>query len=253
MSKFIKGTRVIGTVSEIREYGALVSVGDESGLLHSSRLRGGSPGAQRRRLHGLAIGGQVEVDVLDVQGSGKRAKVTLSELWQDDRVVAEVLAGTSVAATVCKAVDSGLIVVLADGPGAGYDGFVHVSELGAPSRDGREKQLAFAKPGDPLTLEVLRVGRDGPSGWLSIKLSEAKASVRLKLSTTYAAGTKHTGTVRKRVEGGWVVSFGEFSGFLPERELAGTNASSIRVGGGVKTKVKEIDSDLNITLTRHGL
>lgn len=252
MSQFTKGTRVVGSVSEIREYGAMVTVGEESGLLHTSRLRGGSPGAQRRRLHALAIGEQVEVDVLDVQGSGKRTKVTLSELWQDERVISELQVGSSVTATVCKALDSGLIVSLADGVACGYDGYVHVSELGGANPEARDRQLAFAKAGTRMTLEVLRVGRD-EKGWLSLKLSEFAAVLRQKLSTAYAAGTKHTGTVRKRIEGGWVVSFGEFSGFLPDSELGTTNAGSIRVGAGVKTLVKAVSADLRITLTRRGL
>src|SRR2546426_50230 len=152
MSKFTKGVRVVGSVVEIREFGAIVESGErgESGLLHESRVRGGSRGARGRRLQALAIGEQVEVDVLDVVAGGKQTKVTLSELWADERVIEQLEVGCAVSASVARSLDCGLIVTIDDGVAAGFDGFLHVSELSDASREARDKRLAFAKIGDRL-------------------------------------------------------------------------------------------------------
>jgi ribosomal protein S1 len=243
----VVGVRVVGSVVEIRPYGVIAEFEGGSGLLHVSRLAGGSRRSRDRRLQRFAPGEKVEVDVLAVNDG----KVTLSELYRDEAVIAGLEVGSEVTAKVVHKLDCALIVAIDAGVAAGYDGFVHVSELAGGSRKAHDERLAHAKIGQSLTLSVLHVGRDD-RGDLSIKLSESLVALRRKLATSFAVGTTHTGTVRRRTEAGFVVSFGEFSGFLPERE-AGASVGSIRVGGGVKTKVLEIGADLSITLTRKGL
>ena len=247
-NKVVKGIRVAGVVKEIRQYGAIVEFDGGDGLLHVSRLAGGSRRSRDRRLSRLVPGEAVVADVFDVQSG----KVSLSELFRDDEVIVGLKEGSEVAATVVHKLDCALIVALDAGVASGYDGFVHVSELEGGDRKARDQRLAFAQRGRSLMLSVLRVGRDD-RGDLSIKLSEGLWALRRKLATSFAAGTVHTGTVTRRTEAGFVVSFGEFSGLLPGNELGGASAGSIRVGGGVKTKVLAIGEDLSVTLTRKGL
>lgn len=251
MTKIEKGVRLAGRVREIREYGVLVEFDGGDGLLHVSRVAGGSRPSRSRRVERLAPGQAVEVEAVDVKREGKRTKVTLSELWRDEAVIAELQPGSEVSGEVVHKLDCGLFVAIDAGVAAGYDGFVHASELSGADRKVRDQRLASMKVGERLCVSVLRVGRDD-RGDLSIKLSEHAAVVGRKLATTFAVGTTHTGRVTRRTEGGFSVSFGDFSGFLPERELNGTSAGSIRVGGGVKTKVLAIEGQ-RITLTRKGL
>ncbi|MBX3152122.1 hypothetical protein KF728_18335 [Candidatus Obscuribacterales bacterium] len=242
----VKGTRLTGSIREVRDYGVIAEFeGGGNGLLHVSRLFGGSRRSRDRRLQSLVAGAKVEVDVVDVQGG----KVTLSELYRDDDVIAGLQPGTKVKATVARLLEVGLVVTIADGLAAGYDAFLHGSELVGATRKVRDQRLATVKEGAALTLEVLSVGRDD-RGDLSIKLSERLVSLRQKLAGSFAVGTKHTGTVLARRGDGWVVNFGDFTGFLPDRELGKTNAGSISEGKGLKTKVLEIDENLRVTLTR---
>ena len=248
-----KVERVVGRIVEVREFGAIVELpGSQSGLLHVSRLAGGSRRSHDRRLSQLNPGDSVAVDIVEIKREGKRTKISLSELWRDDDVLTGLQSGDKVSAVVVHKLDFGLVVCIADGVAAGYDGFVHVSELAGATRVDQEKKLGFAALGDRLELEVLRVANSA-RGELSIKLSESAAVVGEKLSGSYAVGTTHTGKVVRRVQGGFVVSFGDFSGFLPEKELGGASASSIRVGGRVKSKILAIGGDRSITLTRKGL
>jgi ribosomal protein S1 len=244
--KVVTGARLTGSIRDVRDFGVIAEFeGGGTGLLHVSRLFGGSRRARDCRLKSLAVGAKVEVDVVDVQGG----KVTLSELYRDEDVIAGLEPGAKVKATVASLLDFGVVVTIGDGVAAGYDAFVHASELVGGTRKARDQRLYSLKAGATLALEVLSAERDD-RGDVSIKLSERLLSLRQKLTGSFAVGTKHTGTVLARREDGWVVNFGEFTGFLPDRELGKTNAGSISEGKGLKTKVLEIDENLRITLTR---
>lgn len=242
----VKGARLVGSIREVRDFGVIAQFeGGGDGLLHVSRLFGGSRRARDRRLQSLKVGAGVEVDVADVQGN----KVTLSELYRDEEVLGALQPGTKVKATVSRVLEFGIVVTISDGVAADYDAFLHGSELVGGTRKARDQRLSTLREGNTLSLEVLSVGRDD-RGDLSIKLSERLVSLRQKLAGAYAVGTKHTGTVLARLDAGWVVNFGEFTGFLPDSELGKTNAGSISEGKGLKTKVLAIDENLRLTLTR---
>lgn len=247
----VVGSRVVASVVEVRSFGVIAGFGEGcSGLLHVSRMAGGSRRSRDRRLQRLVGGEKLELDVLAVTDG----KVSLSEQYRDEAVLAELKPSAEVKATVVHKLDNtpALIVSLDDGIAAGYDGFVHVSELSGADRRARDERYDRLRIGDKLSLSVLTVGRDDRND-LSIRLSERSLALRQKFAKSFAVGTTHTGTVQRRTEAGFVVSFGEFTGFLPDRELNGTSAGSIRVRGGVRTKVLAIGDDLSLTLTRKGL
>lgn len=253
MTQINVSDRFAGVVSLVLDFGVEVKLDgvDGSGLLHVSRMRGGNIAGRNRRLSQLAKGDAVEVEVVEIKRDGKRRKISLSERWHDAVVVAELKAGDAVDAVVVKTLESGLIATIASGIAAGMDGFVHVSELAGATRDARDKALAAAKLGDSLKLEVLGVSRD--DGDVRVKLSARVAAVREKIASSFASGTAHTGKVLKRTADGFVVLFGTLEGFLPEGELGGASASSIKVGGNVRAKVVGVDERLCLRLSRKGL
>ncbi len=246
--------RVVGVVAEMKPFGAIVSLpGNRSGLLHETRAAGGTRVPRQRRMAALTVGASVEVDIIEVKREAGRTKISLSEQWRDDDVLTGLQEGSVVKGEVVHVLDrgTGLIVCIAEGVAAGYDGFVHVTELvGAQPRD-RDQRLARVRLGEKLELEVLSVAHNERFE-LSIKLSEKALMLRRKFASSFAVGTTHTGTVKRRQDDGFVVSFGEFSGFLPDRELGKTSAGSIQVGKGVKTKVLAIEGR-SLTLSRREL
>jgi|AGTN01.3.fsa_nt_gi Ribosomal protein S1 len=253
MTKINVSDRFAGVVSLVLDFGVEVKLEgvDGSGLLHVSRMRGGSISGRNRRLSQLAKGDAVEVEVVEIKFEGKRRKLSLSERWHDEVVVGELKAGERVDAVVVKTLESGVIATIASGIAAGVDGFLHVSELSGVTREARDKALSGIKLGETLKVEVLSVSKD--AGEVRVKLSQRVAAVREKLSSTFASGTAHTGKVLKRTTEGFVVTFGTLEGFLPENELGGASASSIKVGGNVRAKVVGVDDRLCLRLTRKGL
>lgn len=245
--------RFAGIVTLKLDFGVEVKLEgvDGNGLLHVSRMRGGSFAGRSRRLAQLAKGDAVEVEVVEIKRDGKRRKISLSERWHDDVVLGELKAGDSVDATVVKTLEVGVIATIASGIGAGVDGFVHVSELAGATREARDKALAGIKVGQTLKLEVLGVSKD--DGDVRVKLSQRTAAARAKLSGSFGEGTVHTGKVLKRTAEGFIVTFGELEGFLPFSELGGASSSSIKVGGNVRAKVVGVDDRLCLRLSRKGL
>lgn len=245
--------RRFGKVVEMKAFGAIVSFdGKEDGLLHSTRMRGGSRPARNARCGRLAVGETVEVEVVDSRVEGGRRKLTLSERWHDTAVREALWKGTTVQCVVARVLDSGLIVTITEGIAQGVDGYVHVTELAGSEPRVRDRALASTQVSARMELDVLSTGVD-EQGDLRIRLSQRAAFLRLKLASTFAPNTIHTGRVVRRTERGYLVSFGDFSGLLPENELGKAGAGSIRTGGNTRTKVVGVDDDGVMMLTRRGL
>lgn len=249
----VAAVRRFGKVVEKKAFGAIVSFdGKEDGLLHETRMRGGSRLGRIARNQRLAVGEAVEVEVVDSRMEGKRRKLTLSERWHDDFVLEQLWKGCTVHAVVARVLDSGLIVTISDGVAQGVDAYVHVSELAGSEPRVRDRALASTQVGARMELDVLSTGKDEQDD-LRIRLSQRAACLRLKLGSTFAPDTIHTGRVVRRTERGFLVSFGDFSGLLPENELGKAGAGSIRTGSNTRTKVVGVDDDGVLMLTRRGL
>lgn len=249
----VAAVRRSGKVVEKMAFGAIVSFdGKEDGLLHVTRMRGGSRPGRSARNERLAVGEAVEVEVVDSRMEGKRRKLTLSERWHDDVVLEQLTKGCTVRVVVARVLDSGLIVTISEGVAQGVDAYVHVSELAGSEPRARDRALANTTVGARMELDVLSAGKD-EQGDLRIRLSQRAACQRTKLSSTFAPGTTHTGRVVRRTERGFLISFGDFSGMLPESELGKVSAGSIRTGGNTRTKVVGVDDNGVLVLTRRGL
>lgn len=245
--------RLVGTVAERKDFGVVLKFADgATALLHVTRMAGGSRSGQNRRHAALALGNEVEVEIVEIKRDGKRLKISASEAGlQVERVLAQVEPGTELKATVASATDFGLFVTIQEGQAAGLDGLVHVSELPGSSPDAREAALKAAKVGTEVSVEVLGISKDA-TGSLRFSLS-LRAEERRRLRDAFAVGTVHTGKVVKRTDGGFVVSFGALTGFLPVGQLGSASESSIKVKGNVRAKVESVDDRLRLTLTRRGL
>lgn len=247
--------RFPAVVAELKPFGAIVHLGETglTGLLHVSRMAGGSHGVRGKRLSSLTVGAAIaEVEVVGVEREGKRVKVAVSEKsLVDARVLAELQPGTALRGEIAGKREFGVFVRLLEGVAEGVEGLVHVSELPGVNPDAREAWLAKAANGTAVTVEVLSVRQD-EAGDLRVSLS-LRAEERQRARTLYGVGTVHTGRVVKRAGEGFLVSFGAVTGFLPFAELGKAGAGSVRVGGNVRAKIETIDDRMRATLTRRGL
>lgn len=142
------GERVRGSVVGVADYGAVVDLGGVRGLVHRSELswhRFESPDEV------VAVGDEVEVEVLEVNRSRRRVALSLRRTEPDPLEGVEV--GQVVAATVSRVVEYGAFARLDPG---GAEGLVHVSELtDVPGY--RPDQLVA--PGEQVMVKVIDVDR----------------------------------------------------------------------------------------------
>lgn len=252
MTNTTQSARKCGKVVEKLGFGVVVKLdGGDEGLLHNTRMKGGSRSARNTRNQRVAVGDAVEVTVEEVLQGG-RTKLQLSEQWHDAMVLAELKPGQTVRASVARVLDSGVIVTIVTGVATGVDAYMHVSELSGMDPRSRDRALASLRFGSELELEVLSVGTD-EVGDTRIRVSQRAAALRAKLVTTFTTGTKHTGRVQRRTERGFVISFGDFSGILPESEMGKTGAGSIRTGSNTRVIVTGLADDGTLMLTRRGV
>ncbi|HEV8630931.1 MAG TPA: S1 RNA-binding domain-containing protein [Thermoanaerobaculia bacterium] len=144
------GKVVRGTVTSLAPYGAFVDLGGIEGLLHVSQL------GHARVEHPqdvLAIGQEVEVQVLDIKTDAKgeerislSRRALLADPWLEE--AARLQPGTRRSGRVVRLETFGAFVTLSPG----VDGLLHVSELGGgkPIRHPREA----VKVGDTLEVAV---------------------------------------------------------------------------------------------------
>jgi small subunit ribosomal protein S1 len=120
----VPGAELSGTIKTITPFGAFVDLGGIDGLLHVSEM-------SRRRVTDpnevVAVGQQVNVKVIKVEGDGKRISLSMKDQepdpWSD--VAERYPAGTQFSGRIVRSTDFGLFVEVEPG----IDGLVHYSQL----------------------------------------------------------------------------------------------------------------------------
>lgn len=153
-SQLKKGAQLAGKVKRLESFGAFVDLGSGvEGLVHVSEV------SHRRVGHPeevLAVGQQVQVEVLRTKDLGKRRKeriaLSLKALEKDpwQAIKEQFAAGTVVAGTVDGLEDFGAFVELADG----VRGLVHVSEIADRRISHPREVLALGEAVKVVVLEV---------------------------------------------------------------------------------------------------
>ena len=150
-----------GVVSSVVNFGAFVDLGGMDGLIHVSELSWkhvDHPGAV------VAVGDEIEVQVLDIDMSRERIslslKATQKEPWQefaDSHQVGELVYGR-----VTKLIQFGSFVQV----GEGIEGLVHISEMSAHHVELPEQVVT---PGEELWVKIIDLDLERRRISLSIK------------------------------------------------------------------------------------
>jgi ribosomal protein S1 len=191
------GTVVRGKVVRLESFGAFVELGAGlEGLLHVSNL------AHRRVEHPselLAVGQELELQVLEVSQGGKRIGLGRKQLETDpwSEVATRFQAGDVVQGRVRRLVEFGAFVELVPG----VEGLLHISEIGA----GRVRQAREAlSVGQEVTVRIVSV--DPHARRLSLSQRDPRGAV---LGSEDSAGSA------------------EIAEVLEERRPAGTNLGKL--------------------------
>ena len=142
----------------VADYGAVVDLGGVRGLVHRSELTW-----QRFETVAdvVAVGDEVEVEVLDVHRSKRRVSLSLRRTSPDPYQGLEV--GQILDATVTRVVEYGAFMQL---DGSGAEGLVHISEL-SDVPGFRPDQLVAT--GEQVMVKIMEIDRDRRRMALSVR------------------------------------------------------------------------------------
>src|SRR5687768_16999418 len=157
-----KGERRKGTVSSIVNFGAFVDLGGVDGLVHVSELSWKHVDHPQEV---VAVGQEVDVEVLDVDLERERVslslKATQEDPWKEFERTSK--AGAIIDGQVTKLVPFGAFVRVAQG----IEGLVHISEISDQHIEAPESVLSV---GDQVRVKVIEV--DVPRRRISLSMRQ---------------------------------------------------------------------------------
>lgn len=201
-ANYVPGTRVIGRIVSVTDYGAFVELepGVE-GLIHISEMTW-----SRRMKHPAKIvkaGDQVEAVVLDIKPAERRISLGIKQLEADPwTTVAERYSiGSLVEGRVRKLADFGAFVEIEEG----VDGLVHISDMSWNSHVKHPSEIV--KKGQVIQAVILNI--DAPGRRLSLGVKQLQPDGWETFFRTHQIGDVVKGTVTR------VAAFGVFAELLP--------------------------------------
>ena len=153
------GHIVEGTVSNVCDYGAFVTIGPIEGLLHQSEISWGRPKSPREM---FTVGQKLTVKVLSFDREGKKMAVSLRQVGNDPwEGVDESIVGKTFEGTVTNIMNFGAFVEILPG----VEGLVHLSHL----TTGLVEADAYTSVGSKMPVKVMDINKDKKTLSLSHK------------------------------------------------------------------------------------
>jgi len=237
--KYPVGTKFIGRVTNITDYGAFVELepGIE-GLVHVSEMSWTKKNVHPGKI--VSTSQEVEVMVLDVDPVKRRISLGLKQCLDNPwtSFVEKYPVGTELQGDVKNITEFGLFVGL---PGE-IDGMVHLSDL-SWDKPGEEAVQAFKK-GDSVKVKVLDV--DVEKERISLGIKQLQKDTFAEAANTLKKGSVVTCTVTAVVDGGIEVSVQDgLTGFIKKADLSRERSEQrpdrFAVGEKVDAKIVQVD------------
>jgi small subunit ribosomal protein S1 len=238
-SSWAENPIVTASVSEIKDFGLILSIDNVSGLCHISEVchqRIGHPGER------YSVGDQVKAKVIDFDNSGDRPRISLSikqaekDPWDNiDEVAPE---GKSITGTITRLADFGAFVDLS----GDVEGLIHISEMSWEKRVHHPKDVVSV--GDKVEVRVLLV--DPMKQRISLTMKSVEANPWNNLD--FAEGSEVEGTVTNLKSFGAIVELkAGITGLLPLKTLQKAYGASYRKQASppksIKTQIVSIDHE----------
>jgi small subunit ribosomal protein S1 len=187
-----EGMKVKGTVTSLQKFGAFVNIGSMEGLLPISEI---AWNRTEKVSDILSVGQEVEVIVKSIDWDRDRLSFSLKDALPDpwERVAETYAVGSFHTGTVSHLAPFGAFVTL----GAGVDGLIHISRLGAGKRINHPKEVV--KEGQTVEVQIEAVDREKKKLSLAladISRAEAEEATTLKeYKQQTSAEPKNMGTL----------------------------------------------------------
>lgn len=219
--KYPVGTRVLGRVVSITNYGAFVELerGIE-GLVHISEMSWTRNVRHPSQLVG--INDKVECVVLRVDEEAQKISLGMKQVEEDPWLAlpAQYPPGTKIRGLVRNLTSFGAFVEVE----AGIDGLVHISDMSWTRRVQHPAEVL--RKGEEVDVVVLSIDPDQKR--ISLGLKQVQEDPWYQLAQAYQPGREVAGSITRLLEKGVVVDLGsDLEGFVPISQL------------GVETPVSE--------------
>jgi small subunit ribosomal protein S1 len=236
--KYPVGSRVIGRVVSITNYGAFVELekGVE-GLVHVSEMSWTRNIKHPSQI--VSIGDEIEAVVLKVDRDDEKISLGMKQIEEDPWLALPVKypTGTKVSGVVRNLTSFGAFVEIE----AGIDGLIHISDMSWTKRIQHPSEVL--RKGEEV--EVMVLGVDSENKRISLGLKQMQDDPWYSLVEQYSPGVETSGTVVRLLEDGVVVDLGDdVEGFVPLSQLPGNvKEASQAVSEGQEMELRVMESD----------
>lgn len=211
--KYPVGTRVLGRVVSITNYGAFVELerGIE-GLVHISEMSWTRNVRHPSQLVG--INDKVECVVLRVDEEAQKISLGMKQVEEDPWLAlpAQYPPGTKIRGLVRNLTSFGAFVEVE----AGIDGLVHISDMSWTRRVQHPAEVL--RKGEEVDVVVLSIDPDQKR--ISLGLKQVQEDPWYQLAQAYQPGREVAGSITRLLEKGVVVDLGsDLEGFVPVSQL----------------------------------
>jgi small subunit ribosomal protein S1 len=213
--KYPVGSRVIGRVVSITNYGAFVELekGVE-GLVHVSEMSWTRNIKHPSQI--VTIGSEIEAVVLKVDRDDEKISLGMKQIEEDPWLALPVKypTGTKVSGVVRNLTSFGAFVEIE----MGIDGLIHISDMSWTKRIQHPSEVL--RKGEEV--EVMVLGVDAENKRISLGLKQMQDDPWYSLVEQYSPGVETSGTVARLLDDGVVVDLGDdVEGFVPINQLPG--------------------------------
>ncbi|MFP4622844.1 MAG: 30S ribosomal protein S1 [Gemmatimonadota bacterium] len=207
--KYPVGSRILGRVVSITNYGAFVELekGVE-GLVHVSEMSWTRNIKHPSQI--VSIGDEIEAVVLKVDRDEEKISLGLKQIEEDPWLALPVKypTGTKVKGTVRNLTSFGAFVEIEPG----IDGLIHISDMSWTKRIQHPSEVL--RKGEEV--EVMVLGVDAENKRISLGLKQMQDDPWYHLVEQYSPGVETTGTVARILDDGVVMDLGgDVEGFVP--------------------------------------
>lgn len=227
--KYPVGSRVMGKIVNLTDYGAFVALENGiEGLIHVSEMSWTKKVKHPSKI--VSIGDEVDAIVLDVDTEAKRISLGLKQIQPNpwEQLESKYPIGTKVKGQVRNIADFGVFIDI----GGEIDGLVHISDISWVQNFANPSELF--KKGDEVDAVVLQI--DPENERFSLGLKQLLDDPWDRINASYREGTKARGSVTLISGAGAVVRLEEIvEGIIPEKEYP----ESTKVGDEVDVVVKK--------------